>query len=114
MSTGPKDPRDPMAIQFAKLAEERDSARQSYRVLERMLRDVLGDVEETMSVFDVAKRVVAERDAARLELRALEWLAITRAAFCTECDGLLVAIVEGRNYRGATWAEIARALGWEG
>jgi hypothetical protein len=77
-------------------------------------------VRELRAVAIAAKETAAERDAARLELRALEWLQESEWFFGVHWGRHAGTIWtrprrdEPRSDLHANWSEAARALGWEG
>jgi hypothetical protein len=91
-----------------RLRGERDAARTWRRITATTIRlacRILGD--ESGGLCELAGNVVAERDAARLELRALEWLLIHH-------PDELRALVMADGDKSGRYSYCARALGWEG
>lgn len=80
-----------------RLREERDEARQHFAE----------ERETALEIRDEQRAAERERDAARLELRALEWLIVHHH---DELRGLVLAAGDRAN----RYSYCARALGWEG
>jgi hypothetical protein len=99
-----------------RLRGERDAARTWRRITETTIRlacRILGD--ESGGLCELAGNVVAERDAARLELRALEWLSINRDGLWLNMGSVIVIEEDpAGRVEHPTYASAARALGWEG
>lgn len=98
-----------------RLREERDEARGHYRwMVERAAAQKLDGYRELGARAAAAEN---ERDAARLELRALEWLLFTKCELVTIEDGQIALIDHddlGDDGVFESYAAAARALGWEG
>jgi hypothetical protein len=88
------------------------------RVLDQ--HDAPHDCEDGVSLSPKRIRLLAEeRDAARLELRALEWLTLSHdedypSDWFYRGDTVWTSDEDGDETAHATYASAARALGWEG
>lgn len=99
-----------------RLREERDEARGHYRWMVEHAADQKLDGYRELGARAAAAE--DERDAARLELRALEWLALHGYPVGRDPDGGRVMAVYREDDLEPdwhpSWESAARALGWEG
>lgn len=112
----------PPRLKLAEQAEQIRLMTEAFRVAQDSLASAYRERDdarvESCHARDAAEKTAHERDAARLELRALEWLALHGYPVGRDPDGGRVMAV----YREAdlepdwhpSWAAAARALGWEG